>query len=397
MNNLNDHLDKGDILIVDNEMPSLRVLSEMLIAEGYEVRGAPDGSTALMIAENEPPELILLDIQMPEMDGYEVCRQLKENEKHLNIPVLFLSALDETADKVKGFEAGAVDFITKPFQAEEVLARVETHLTLTRLRQNLERQVEKRTAEIKRLKDKLKQENIYLREEIEINYRHDEIVGESSVIKIALSQAEKVAEQTTCVLIQGETGTGKELLARAIHKMSPRKSRQMITVNCGALPGTLVENEMFGREKGAFTGAITKGLGRFEIADGSTIFLDEIGDLPLEVQSKLLRVIEKGSFERLGSSETITVDVRIIAATNHDLKKLTQEGRFRKDLFYRLNAFPVTLPPLRERRDDIPLLAWSFIRGFAENMGKKVNSVPKRTMSLLQNYPWPGMSENLKM
>jgi len=250
--------------------------------------------------------------------------------------------------------------------------------------------------EIKRLKQNLEQENINLREEIEIKYRYDEIVGESSGIKSVLSKAEKVAGQRTCVLIQGETGTGKELLARAIHKISPRQKRQMITVNCGALPGALIESELFGREKGAFTGAVSKELGRFEVANGSTIFLDEIGDLPIELQSKLLRVLEEGRFERVGSSKIITVDVRVIAATNHNLKALVREGRFRKDLFYRLSAFPITLPPLCERREDIPLLVWAFVKEFAESMGKKIPMVSKRTMSLLQNYPWPGNVRELK-
>ncbi|MEA1946412.1 MAG: sigma 54-interacting transcriptional regulator [Thermodesulfobacteriota bacterium] len=268
-------------------------------------------------------------------------------------------------------------------------------IDITEIKQN-EQKLQKAYNEIKWLKQKLEQENIYLREEIEIKYRHDEIVGESSAIKNILSQAEKVAGQTTCVLIQGETGTGKELLAWAIHKMSPRHRRQMITVNCGALPGTLIESELFGREKGAFTGAVSKALGRFEVADESTLFLDEIGDLPIELQSKLLRVLEEGRFERLGSSKTITVDVRVIAATNYDLKKLVREGRFRKDLFYRLGAFPITMPPLRDRSGDIPMLVWAFIKECGESMGKKIRIVSKRTMSLLQNYPWPGNVRELK-
>lgn len=396
MNDIRPDKFHGDILVVDDDLNNLKLLSDILVKQGYEVRGAQNGPAALTFIDKDPPELVLLDIRMPEMDGYEVCRQLQENEKYRDIPVLFLSALDEAKDKVRGFEAGAVDFITKPFQAEEVLARVDTHLTLSRLSRNLERQVEKRTAEIRRLKKRLAQENIYLREEIEVNFHHGEIVGESSAIKSVLSQAEKVAAQTTCVFIKGETGTGKELLARAIHKMSSRHKHQIVKVNCGALPGTLIESELFGREKGAFTGAISKAMGRFEVADGSTIFLDEIGDLPIELQSKLLRVLEEGRFERLGSSETITVDVRILAATSHDLKKLLREGRFRNDLYYRLNAFPVTLPPLRDRREDIPPLVWAFVRDFGKNMGKKISMVSKKTMTLMQNYPWPGNIRELK-
>ena len=268
-------------------------------------------------------------------------------------------------------------------------------IDITEIKQS-EQKLQNAYNEIKRLKHNLEQENIYLREEIEIKYRHDDIVGESSVIKSVLSQAEKVAGQATSVLILGETGTGKELLARAIHKMSPRHKRQMITVNCGALPGALIESELFGREKGAFTGAVSKESGRFEVADGSTIFLDEIGDLPVELQSKLLRVLEEGRFERLGSSKIITVDVRVIAATHHNLKALVREGRFRKDLFYRLGTFPITLPPLCERSEDIPLLVWAFVKEFSESMGKKIRMVSKRTMSLLQNYPWPGNVRELK-
>ncbi len=250
--------------------------------------------------------------------------------------------------------------------------------------------------QVQQLKNQIEQENVYLREEIELHFRHDEIVGESPAFKSVLSQAERVAEQDTSVLILGETGTGKELLARAIHKMSPRSKRQMIKVNCAALPGTLIENELFGREKGAYTGAMSKELGRFEMANGSTIFLDEIGDMPIEVQAKLLRVLEEGQFERLGSSKTITVDVRLIAATNHDLEELVREGRFRKDLYYRLNTFPLRLPPIRERRDDIPLLVWAFVKEFGETMGKSIDRIPSKTMALLGNNSWPGNVRELR-
>ncbi len=250
--------------------------------------------------------------------------------------------------------------------------------------------------EISSLKDRLERENIYLREEIAAYSRHDEIVGESSEIKMVLDQAEKVAGQPTCVLILGETGTGKELLARAIHQMSPRHSRQMITVNCAALPSNLIESELFGREKGAFTGALTKQMGRFEAADGSSIFLDEIGDLSVGLQAKLLRVLQDGQFERLGSPETIHVDVRVLTATNHDLKALVQEGRFRKDLYYRLNVFPIEIPPLRDRREDIPLLVWAFVKEFEERMGKTIRRVPQKSMDLLKSYSWPGNVRELR-
>ncbi|MBW1753118.1 MAG: sigma 54-interacting transcriptional regulator, partial [Deltaproteobacteria bacterium] len=250
--------------------------------------------------------------------------------------------------------------------------------------------------EIKQLKDRLEQENISLRHEIEIQYRHDEIVGDSDAMKDVLSQTEMVAKQNTSVLILGETGTGKELLARAIHNISPRKNRAMIKVNCAALPATLIESELFGREKGAFTGALTRQVGRFEAANGSTIFLDEIGDLPLEMQAKLLRVLHDGQFERLGSAESVTVDVRVIAATNHNLEQEMREGRFRQDLFYRLSVFPITVPPLRDRREDIPQLIWSFVREFGESMGKSIAEISKKDMDMLKNYSWPGNVRELK-
>jgi transcriptional regulator with GAF, ATPase, and Fis domain len=216
------------------------------------------------------------------------------------------------------------------------------------------------------------------------------------VMKKVLAQAEQVAPTDTTILIQGETGTGKELLARAIHSLSSRKHRPMVTVNCASLPPTLIESELFGREKGAYTGALTKMTGRFEIADGSTLFLDEIGELPHELQSKLLRVLEDGVFERLGSTTPMRVNVRIIAATNRDLGEELKAGRFRKDLYYRLNVFPILIPPLRERREDIRLIVRSFVKEFQERMGKRIDSIPKRSMEVLQSYSWPGNVRELR-
>ncbi len=205
-----------------------------------------------------------------------------------------------------------------------------------------------------------------------------------------------MARTDSTVLIQGETGTGKELLARAIHGLSSRKDRPLVTVNCASLPPTLIESELFGRERGAYTGALTKMVGRFEIADGSTLFLDEIGELPLEMQSKLLRVLEEGNFERLGSAKTLHVNVRIIAATNRDIEQEVKDGKFRKDLFYRLNVFPIAVPPLRERPEDIPLMVWSFIREFQQKMGRRIDSIPRKCMDGLQSYSWPGNVRELR-
>jgi len=772
MSETDQHTIKGEILIVDDDPSSLQTLSDVLLEQGYGIRRARDAQTALMIIQNAPPDLILLDVRMPEMDGYELCQRLKSNEASCNIPVLFLSGLDETTDKIKGYKVGGVDYITKPFQVEEVLARVEAHLSLFKLQYQLEKQNEKleytikerdtaqlklqkshdgleqrvkerttklkeanlklineiaerkqieetlkesghrlraeieererlhrelersetmfrafmdnipasaymkdksykliygnqfvldylgvrgeqflgatsqdffppdianiheeadrkvleegkivqsvpweteiggktrwwsdfkfpvglgtqecmvggisfdvtdlkfseqalnerfeyekiiselsrifvnlpidqinqkinqgidliakrlgiervdllqfsrdrsqlnlthtyaidprqrapiflaseklawfseslrrgRTlriskisempkeavaekqyakekgfksfltipmkvdestigaisyssmtrerswsddlvqqfdliseifanaldrkqkeqklrnafSEIMQLKDRLQQENIYLREEVKLEHKHGEIIGKSNSIKYVLRQAEQVAQTKSTVLIQGETGTGKELLARRIHSLSSRKERALVTVNCSALPPGLIESELFGREKGAYTGALSKKLGRFEIADGSTIFLDEVGELPLELQAKLLRVLQDAKFERLGDTDTIEVDVRVIAATNLDLAKAVSEGSFREDLYYRLHVFPITIPPLRERQEDIPLLVWAFIEQLEKSMGKRVTTVQQSRMEEMLRYEWPGNVRELR-
>jgi len=250
--------------------------------------------------------------------------------------------------------------------------------------------------EVKQLKDQLRVENIYLKEEYNLLYSHKDIIGNSEAIKTVLKQIEQVAPTDSTVLIQGETGTGKELVANAIHGLSSRNARIMIKVNCAALPPTLIESELFGREKGAFTGSLSKQIGRFELADASTIFLDEIDALPLELQAKLLRVIESGEFERLGSPRTVKVDVRIISATNCDLARLVSEGGFREDLYYRLNVFQIVVPPLRERQEDILPLVWSFVQELSKRMGKRIETIPQTGIEALKSYPWPGNVRELK-
>ena len=307
-----------------------------------------------------------------------------------------------------------IQVTTMPFQNEAgewLVAEVNTDITerkqaeeeLEKHRHHLEELVRERTAEleqslseIRQLKERLEAENVYLRDEIRMAQLHGDIVGDSEALRAVVVQAEQVAETDSTVLLLGETGTGKELLARAIHNMSLRKDRPLVVVNCAAMPSTLVESELFGREKGAYTGALTKQIGRFEVADGGTVFLDEIGELSGEIQAKLLRVLEEGKFERLGSAKSIAVDVRIIAATNRDVEREVEDGRFRRDLFYRLNVFPITIPPLRERPEDIPALVWAFVKEFAESMGKKIESVPRRNMEALQGYPWPGNVRELR-
>lgn len=251
-------------------------------------------------------------------------------------------------------------------------------------------------SEIRILKDQLETENIYFRQQSKMKHQFDHILGQSDGIKYVLYRAEQVAPQNTTVLILGETGTGKELIAAVIHSLSPRKDRPLITVNCAALPANLIESELFGREKGAFTGADTRQVGRFEVAHGSTLCLDEIGELPLELQAKLLRVIQHNEFERLGSSQTIKVDVRIVATTNRNLEEEVLKGRFRQDLYYRLNVFPITVPPLRQRREDIPILVQAFTERYARKLGKQITSIQKETMKALQDYPWPGNIRELE-
>ena len=249
---------------------------------------------------------------------------------------------------------------------------------------------------IKQLKEKLESENVYLREEIELRYEHKEIIGRSTAMKSTLNQVERVAETAATVLLTGETGTGKELLARAIHRLSPRRGNSIVKVNCAAIPASLMESELFGHEKGAFTDAYSRQIGRFEIADGSTLFLDEISELPLELQAKLLRVLQDGEFQRLGNPRTIKADVRIIAATNKNLAEEVAAGRFREDLYYRLNVFPIVVPPLRERREDIPLFVWEFVREFEKTMVKHIETIGRKTMETLQSYAWPGNVRELR-
>jgi len=658
---------EDDILIVDDEIHSLRLLAELLEKEGYQVRPAEKAQTAIDSALAKPPGLILLDVRLPEMDGFEVCRHLKQDERTRHVPVIFVSALDDIEAKIQSFEAGGVDYISKPFQEQEILARVKTHMSLFRMQQHLEQLVEERTAEvaesearsrsfvenanetivvtqdevvkycnpkiseltdysqeemlsqgidvfihpedlemvlseyrarvsgerptssystrivtkggqekhvlvnsalvdwdgkpatlalitditeqelarkelkqseerfrnlmeqspldiviftpegqitevntawmlnwdfqadeadkifatynmrtdsqyedlgfaplverafagesivlppihyipsreldkmglediearsrwiqchlysikdkngsvesvvainmditeqkqaetelrvafdeIEQLKNQLEAESAYLQDEIKLEHNFENIIGQSEALKYVLNRVEQVAPMDSPVLLMGETGTGKELIARALHQLSPCGKRALVKVNCAALPRELIESELFGREKGAFTGATTTQPGRFELAKGSTLFLDEIGELPLELQTKLLRVLESGEFERLGSSRTLQSDARVIAATNRVLEEEVRKGRFRDDLWYRLKVFPITVPPLRERQEDIPLLVKWFVDQLARKMGKRATEISKHTMQMLQSYPWPGNVRELK-
>jgi PAS domain S-box-containing protein len=323
---------------------------------------------------------------------------LKTGSKKSTPVLLSISSLRQ-AD-IQGAVCMVITDLTQ--QKRNELMRVE-ELALQKAHDELEEQVGERTVELRNalyeiqaMKHKLEVENIYFRHENKMKHQFKNIIGQSDGLKYVLYRAEQVAPTNTTILILGETGTGKELIADVIHNLSPRKERPLFTVNCAALPANLIESELFGREKGAFTGADARRIGRFEVANGSTLCLDEIGELPLELQAKLLRVIQHHEFERLGSSQTIKIDVRIVATTNRDLTEEVRQGRFRQDLFYRLNVFPITVPPLRQRKDDIPLLVGSFIERFSRKLGKQITSISKETMQTLQDYPWPGNVRELE-
>jgi len=415
---------REEILAVDDTPDSLRLLSELLTKHGYCVRPASDGALALKSAAAKTPDLILLDVNMPGMDGYEVCRCLKADEKSSRIPVIFISAFGDTRQKVTGFEAGGVDYITKPFEAEEVLARVGTHLRLRhaeealRNAQNtLELRVQQRTAElqasnqalreseertrraleeIEALKSQLELHNDYLQEAVIEAKAFGDLVGQSAALRHIVSQIDLVAPTEASVLILGETGTGKELVAHEIHRRSKRKDGPLVRVNCASIPRELFESEFFGHMRGSFTGAVKDRAGRFETAEGGTIFLDEVGEIPMDIQNKLLRVLQEKRYERVGDDRTRRADVRIIAATNRDLKQAVAAGKFREDLFYRLNVFPIQVTPLRERPDDVPALAKHFVELSTRDLKCAKPRLTRAVVAKLQNYEWPGNVRELR-
>ena len=398
------------ILVVDDTAANIGFLLDTLSKAGYRVRVAPDGESALEQLQYSPPDLVLLDVMMPGIDGFETCRRLRQLPNLQKTPVIFMTALSDAQDKVRAFAAGADDYVTKPFQHEEVLARVRVHLTrreleckLAHLNRDLEARVAARTAELKlaleeveALKSRLQQENRYLKQEISEAANLGEIIGSSPALQAALRKVAAVAPTDSTVLIHGETGTGKELFARALHAQSTRRDRPMIKLNCSAISAGLVESELFGHVRGAFTGATERRMGRFELADGGTLFLDEVSELPLETQAKLLRVLQEQEFEPVGSSKTVKVDVRVIAATNRELLADVHAGRFRSDLYYRLNVFPVDLPSLRDRPEDIASLAIHFMHRIARKLGKPIDRIAPATLSKLNNYTWPGNIRDLQ-
>jgi formate hydrogenlyase transcriptional activator len=500
---------KPVILVADDTPANLSVLLEVLGQAGFDVLIAEDGESAVQRASYAQPDLILLDVLMPELDGFATCERLKAQRETREIPVIFMTALADTVDKVRGFDAGAVDYVTKPFQPDELIARVRTHLTIQRLRSELQESEERLSRIFESAMDAIvtidaagritlfnaAAEQVfrcaaadavgsaftrfasetfasvlagYTREKpgeepkrplwvpegltavradgeefpveatvsrvvaagaplytiilrdvnerrrAEAEYRHlqgltsslqdevhaalgeGELAARSAAFAGVVKGIEQVAPTDSTVLVMGETGTGKELVARAIHRQSGRKDRVLVKVNCAAIPAGLIESELFGHERGAFTGAVARKIGRFELAHEGTIFLDEIGELPLDLQPKLLRVLQEGEFERVSGSSTFKVDARVIAATNRDLEAACRQGRFRLDLFYRLNVFPIALPPLRERKEDIPALVGCFVDKYSARLGKRIDRVPERLMATLTAYAWPGNVRELE-
>ncbi len=371
--------DAATVLIVDDEPFQLDLLEQELGAAGHRTLRAASGEEAVGLAVQAQPDLILLDLGMRGIDGYEACRRLKANEATRAIPVIVLTARTETFEKVRAFREGAVDYVTKPFESEELLARVGTHVALRR-----EIEAHRRS-----------KATIHLLVEQSRSDRGG-LIGESPAMQRVRERIAQVAPTDSTVLIQGETGTGKELVARALHEKSARRERPLIKLNCAALPRELVESELFGHEKGAFTGAIQQRRGRFELADGGTLFLDEVGELPVEAQAKLLRVLQDREFERVGGARSLRADVRVIAATNRDLHAEVAAGRFRADLYFRLDVFPIVVPPLRERRDDIPLLLQHLVPRIARRLGRPVDGLSPTFVERALAYDWPGNIRELE-
>ena len=363
---------KEKILVVDDEKSMREFLEIMLRKEDYKVSLAPNGEEVLRLIERDIFDLVLLDIRMPKMDGIAVLKKIKALSPETVVIMITAYASAETA--IKAMKEGAYDYITKPFKIEEIKLIIKNALE----------------------KKNLQKENTLLKQVIRDRYHFDNIIGQSSKMLALYDLLEKVGPTKTNILVTGESGTGKELAAKAIHYNSPRKDRPFVTLNCGAIPESLIESELFGHMKGAFTDAIATKKGLFEVADEGTLFLDEISELPLLMQVKLLRFLQDREFKRVGGTEDIRVDVRIIAATNKDLDEAVREKRFREDLFYRLNVIQIKLPSLRERREDVPLLAMHFLQKFSEELNKNITTISSEALQLLLDYDYPGNVRELQ-
>jgi DNA-binding NtrC family response regulator len=365
----------GTILLADDEERILKTLGRALRAEGHRVIDAPNGRRVLDMLAREAVDVIVIDNLMPELTGVEVIRELSASTPESERPAVIMMTAHATIENaIAAMKLGAFDYLQKPFEIEELLVVVGRALEHQRLRT----------------------QHRYLINELDEAFDHYGIVGRSRAMQAVIERAELVSDTRSTVLITGETGTGKELVARAIHARSAQRSMPLIRVNCAAIPETLLESELFGHVRGAFTGAVANKKGRFALANGGTIFLDEIGTMGGPLQAKLLRVLQEREFEPLGSERTEKVDVRVIAATNRDLRQLVAEGKFQEDLFYRLNVIPIDIPPLRERREDIPVLVDHFIRKHAHRTGRRIEKIEDAALASLQQAEWPGNVRELE-
>ncbi|HSB05781.1 MAG TPA: sigma-54 dependent transcriptional regulator [Thermodesulfobacteriota bacterium] len=378
------------ILVVDDEKDTVDMIRTLLELEGYQVFSAASGEEAIGFLERErqrspefetPVDLVLLDIVLGDLDGRDICRKIKGDEELKFIPVIILTVRTSLQDKIQSLNIGADDYLTKPFINEELLAKVRVMLRIKSLHEELRRE---------------KNKNILLAQALEKRYSFGNIVGKNSRMHEIYELISDISNTDSTVLIQGESGTGKELIARAIHFNSHRKNKPFIVANCSAYSQNLLESELFGHEKGAFTGAIRRKIGRFEMGHGGSIFLDEIGEVSPPTQILLLRVLQDHRFERVGGEETLEVDVRVIAATNKNLTEEMKKGTFREDLYYRLNVIPIFVPPLRERKDDISLLASYFLQKISQDKRREFTGFSPEVMEIFLAHPWPGNVRELE-
>jgi len=360
------------VLIVDDEEQMRDLLAKILEKNGFQVSMAGDGNQALALLEKEPVDLVVTDVRMPGMDGMEALKAIKELSPE--VVVIIMTAFGSIDQAVQAVKEGAYDYISKPFKIDEMLLTIKKALEERYLRHEV-------TA---------------LRHELRTRYHFENLIGKSRAMQEVFTLIEQVASSRSTVMVYGKSGTGKELVARAIHYNSLRAPRPFVAVNCAAIPSELLESELFGHEKGAFTGAIATKVGKFELANGGTLFLDEVGSMRLDLQAKILRALQEREIERVGGTRTIKIDVRVIAATNRDLKKAVEEGTFREDLYYRLNVVPITLPDLKDRQEDIPLLANHFLQKFAQESNPNIREISKEAMGILMSYPWPGNVRELE-
>jgi DNA-binding NtrC family response regulator len=360
------------ILVIDDEPATLQVMEANLRREGYAVCLAADGQTGLAQLAQQPVDVVIADYMMPNLDGMALLEKMRA--LGLDTPLIIITAYGSIEHAVKAMQLGAANYLCKPINYDELMVVLQKTLEQSRLKQEVQR----------------------LRQEVSARYSFSNIVGKSAAMQRIYDLITDVAKTDATVLIQGETGTGKELIAKAIHYNSSRRDLPFVGVSCAAIPDTLLESELFGYEKGAFTGALKTRIGRFEQADAGTIFLDEIGDIPLTTQAKLLRVLQEREFERVGGNDTVHVNVRLISATNKDLRKAIQQNTFREDLFYRLNVVLITVPPLRERLEDLPLLAFHFLQMYAGRFNKAVNDIEPAAIQLLAQQRWPGNVRELE-